>query len=92
MSNEPIDFYEDDEPAEKVHAAFESGEKGLTAKRPRDVNQMAASIVLDATEPKAPVVGAVQVSTDDLRVIFEAIRLEGGAISVETTSQVTISA
>lgn len=51
MSNEPTDFYEDDEPAEKVHAAFESGEKGLTAKKPRDVNQLAASIVAEATEP-----------------------------------------
>jgi hypothetical protein len=50
MSNQPTDFYEDDEPPEKVHAAFERGEKGLTAKRPRDVNQMAASIVPDATE------------------------------------------
>lgn len=92
MSDQPTDFYEDDEPVEKVRAAFERGEKGLTARRPRDVNQMAASIVSDATEPRLAVVGAIQVSTDDLLVTFEAIRHEGGAIPVENTSQVTISA
>lgn len=44
------EFYEDDEPVEKIRAAFERGEKGRTAKRPRDLNRMAASIVADETE------------------------------------------
>lgn len=38
------DFYEDDEPAEEIQAAFERGEKGVT-KRPRDLNQRAKSVV-----------------------------------------------
>jgi len=36
------DFYEDDEPVEKIQAAFERGDKGVT-ERPRDVNQRAKS-------------------------------------------------
>lgn len=92
MSDQPTGFYEDDEPAEKVRAAFERGEKGLTAKTPRDLNQLAASIVSEATERRVPIVGAIHISTDDLQVSFEAIRLEAGAISVEAPSQVTISA
>jgi hypothetical protein len=33
------DFYEDDEPLEEIVAAFERGEKGLTAPPPRGFNE-----------------------------------------------------
>ncbi|MCA1708412.1 MAG: hypothetical protein LC808_36095 [Actinobacteria bacterium] len=46
--SEGSDFYEDDEPVEKIRAAFERGEKGFTA--PRDLNQRARSIVDRAVE------------------------------------------
>lgn len=66
------DFYEDDEPVEKIRAAFERGEKGRTAKRPRDLNRMAASIVADATEPPMePVVVPSDVTS---------VRIEGVSI------------
>lgn len=45
-------FYEDDEPVEKVRAAFDRGEKGVT-RRPRDLNQMAKSIVDEAVTETA---------------------------------------
>jgi hypothetical protein len=33
------DFYEDDEPVEKIMAAFERGEKGVTASPSRGINE-----------------------------------------------------
>lgn len=52
-TNEDDDFYEDDEPVEKIQAAFQRGEKGVT-KRPRDLNRLAASVVEDAVASSAP--------------------------------------
>lgn len=52
------DFYEEDEPAENIRAAFARGDKGVTKKRPRDLNQLAKSIVDDATATTGFVVGA----------------------------------
>lgn len=43
------DFYEDDEPIEKIRADFAAGEKGVTVSR-KDLNQRAASIVGEIAE------------------------------------------
>ena len=53
-------FFEDDEPVEKVRAAFDRGEKGVT-KRPHDLNRLAKSIVDEAVaEPAAePVIKTI---------------------------------
>ncbi len=74
---EGSDFYEDDEPVEKIRAAFDRGDKGLTGKRPRDLNQLAAPIV-DATEP-GPVEDRVAVPTDLSSFTIEGVRFEGEA-------------
>ena len=39
------DFYEDDEPVEKVRAAYARGAKGVTGPAPRDPNQRAKAVV-----------------------------------------------
>ena len=36
--DEDEDFFEEDEPAEKIHAAFEQGEKGVTGPPPPPVH------------------------------------------------------
>ena len=47
---DPNDFYEDDEPVEKIRAAWKRGTKRTA--RPRDPNQRAADIVREATTPE----------------------------------------
>lgn len=77
MSDDTTDFYEDDEPPEKVRAAFERGEKGFTARRPRDVNQLAASIVGEATErPTAALAETVPVPGDLSSLLIESVSFE----------------
>ncbi len=66
------DFYEEDEPAEKIREAFERGTKGRTGKRPRDLNQLAASIVEDATK-----VAMIRVPTDISRFRIEGVVVQG---------------
>src|SRR5207248_8299182 len=57
------DFYEEDEPVEKVRQAFARGDKGAT-KRPRDLNQLAKSVVDHAVEGRISGV-RVRVLTSD---------------------------
>ena len=69
-------FYEEDEPVEKIRAAFDRGEKGTTT-RPRDLNQLAASIVKDATTP-----ARVGVSVVESSVTVSNLRFTSGYITV----------
>ena len=53
-------FHEDDEPIDKIEAAWESGQKGRTA-RPDDPNESAAIVTSDAAQAMEP----VQIATAD---------------------------
>jgi hypothetical protein len=64
MSDKSGGFFEEDEPSDKIRAAFERGEKGLTAKRPRDLNQLAKSITEEATDMSL----AVVISLEDVKI------------------------
>ncbi len=46
----PSEFVDDDEPVEKIRAAFRRSDKVVTTKRPRDVNNLTSAIVAEATE------------------------------------------
>lgn len=87
-TNENDDFYEDDEPVEKIRAAFERGEKGVT-KRPRDVNRTAASIVEDATG-EADVTEPVAVP-ESANVTFVGARTSTDFMRLEDSPEVTIT-
>jgi len=84
------DFYEDDEPVEKVREAFDREEKGVTAKRPRDLNRLAPSIVRDATGMVATP-EPVRVSSESAGVTFVEVRFGGDAVRLAGTSKVTIT-
>lgn len=46
------DFYEDDEPFEKIQSAFERGEKGVT-ERPGDLSRLGNAITDEAVAEQA---------------------------------------
>lgn len=59
-----MEFYEEDEPVEKIQEAYTRREKGIT-KRPRDLNRLAASVVGDAVATS----GSGGVEFDHLRLV-----------------------
>jgi len=80
------DFYEDDEPAERIQDAFDSGEKYVT-KRPRDLNQLAKALVDEATDPAGSFPAPAGVSG----VTVQSLRLETGVIRGDAPCEVVVS-
>ena len=60
---------------EELLAMREAGMPGRVARRPRDLNQLAASVVADATGPR-PVSEGLQVPTDLSSFTVEDVKIE----------------
>ena len=85
------DFYEDDEPLEKIRGDFAAGEKGVTVSR-RDLDQRAASIAAEVVEASEPETGApsepVQALWDVESIHFENVSF-GRSSPVECVAMIS---
>ena len=84
-------FYEDDEPIEQIRTAFDRGEKGVTANRPRDLNRLAASIVAEATADQgSDGSGLVPAPSPEGFTILNGLRLTKTHVAVDSGVSVTV--
>jgi hypothetical protein len=67
-------------------AKLRKGRPGKLGRRPRDVNQLAAAIVREATEPDE----GFPLPTDFSGVVIQGVRFAGTAIEVGDSSKVRI--
>ena len=75
---------------DQLRSMRDAGQPGVVAKRPRDLNQMAASIVRDSTDRNLPTT-VIEVSpTDFTNVTFSGV-LAGTVVRLEAAPLVTVS-
>lgn len=75
---------------DQLRSMREAGQPGVVAKRPRDVNQMAASIVSDSTERDIRATVIPISTTDFTNVTFSGV-LTGTVVRLEAAPLVTVS-
>lgn len=86
------DFYEDDEPTEKIRAAWKRGKKGRTG-LPRDVNQRAAAIAAQGIgRSESPTIGVNVVADVSSIVVVNSTIAPQGPIRVPLGNQLKVRA
>ena len=88
------DFYEDDEPTEKIEAEWDRGEEVVTVRSSRDLNQRAAGIVDRAVQrfEAPPVPEAITVNTSDWFGVDPSPRTESTTDTRTTRDEAPVNA
>jgi hypothetical protein len=75
---------------DQLRSMRDAGQPGVVAKRPRDSNQMAASIVRDSTERDIPATVIPISAADFTNVTFSGV-LAGTVVRLDAAPLVTVS-